>query len=266
METVDATRPPSRPAGSSHWLKVGVALLVLVSAGVLLMLPPLPAVYPDEVLSEHFRVQELPFDFQVARADCLLTSEVVVALESGDPRATEVTPIGLVTEEAEEVVSVEETAPGEVADTSDAVEASPTASEQAERRERHAREDGTPPSLLYLVRFPREKSKEVLSRVLARHMEIKGDDEDGEQGEGDAQDSSHDDWKLTIDAGQLAWGDYDSDFVLERKYLEDDHFEDVVRVNLTREAQCWVLFAIWPRDYRGSTAPIEQLLAALLPL
>ena len=274
MESPDETRERRRPVGVSHLLKVGVALLVLVAAGRMLLQSPLPEVDARGTLAEHFRLQELPFDFAVAQAHELVSGEVVVALESGDARAADVTHgelgIELESEEPQDAVAElveddESELPDTSEDAADAVRL--TAAEIAAKRERHAHEDGTPPSELYLVRYPRERSKDVLAKQLARHSEEKGGESRGDEDEdGDEEDESHEDWQLTIEAGRVPWGAFDADYVLEREYLEDDHFQDVVRVNLTRNQQCWVLFAVWPRDYRGSLEPIQQLLSALLPL
>jgi len=274
MGPEDETRERRRPVGVSHLLKVGAALTVLVVAGQRLMQNPLSEVEARGTLAEHFQLQELPFDFQVAQAHELVSGEVVVALESGDPRSADVTHGELgIESESEELLDV---AADDVEDTaSDAPESTEgaadaprlTAAEIAAKRERHAREDGTPPSKLYLVRYPRERSKAVLAKQLARHSEEKGGESRGDEGDDeDEEDESHEDWQLTIEAGRVPWGAFDADYVLEREYLEDDHFQDVVRVNLTRNQQCWVLFAVWPRDYRGSLEPIQQLLSALLPL
>jgi len=269
MESADETREQRRPVGVSHVLKVGAALLVLVVAGRMLMQNPLHEVEARGTLAEHFQLQDLPFDFEVARAHELVSGEVVVALDSGDPRATDVThgELGIESESEEQLDvvddEIEDTA-FDVPETSEVAVDAPrlTAAEIAAKRESHSREDGTPPSKLFLVCYPRERSKEVLAKLLARQMEEKNDEDEDDDEEG----KSHEDWQLTIEAGRVPWGAFDADYVLEREYLESDHFEDVVRVNLTRDEQCWVLFAVWPRDYRGSLEPIQQLLRALLPL
>ena len=60
-------------------------------------------------------------------------------------------------------------------------------------------------------------------------------------------------------------GPFEADFVHERAYEPGGHFTDEVRVNLTTARRCRVLFVRWPRDYRGSRAPVEALLAAIEP-
>lgn len=242
-------REPARP---SRILKVGAALVALLVAASLLLLDPLPEVSAGDELASHFAVSELPFGFRVEGARRLMTQELVVTLDSDDSRRSATPDIEVTASDSEGEAESTEAADGEAED--------PTVDED---RERHAQADGTPPSSVYLVRYPRRSAQRVLARQMARHtlsMEGPGGGRDGDTDEELAEEL------LTIEGGRLPWGDYDADFVLERKYTSDGHFEDVLRVNLTRGQQCWVLFAVWPRGYRGSRDPVEALLDALQPV
>ncbi|MCA8982009.1 MAG: hypothetical protein H6831_09410 [Planctomycetes bacterium] len=238
-------RTPARPSGI---LKIAAAFLVLACAGMLLFLDPLTEVNAADEMAVHFVASELPFGFRVERAHRLMSQELVVELESDDPRAGAMPAV--------EVGSEDSADPGETND--------PVEQELEEDRERHALEDGTPPARVFLVRYPRRNAQAVLAEQMARHGEELG--MHGGDGGGDGDDEEDHEQLLTIDGGRLPWGDYDADFVLERKYTSGGHFEDVLRVNLTRGQQCWVMFALWPRDYRGSRAPVEALLDALRPV
>lgn len=256
-----AQRPPARLGGI---LKLGAALAVLAIAGALLLLDPLTEVNAGEELASHFELNALPFGFRVEGAHRLMTQEVVVALGADDPRVAttpelDVTsePVGDTDAEAEAEAKADADSEADAA-SHDADDELPAA--EAEDRERHAQDDGTPPSRLFLVRYPRREAQSVLEQQMRRHTESL------DQPHGGEQDDDSREQLLTIDGGRLPWGEFDADFVLERKYTSDGHFEDVLRVNLTREQQCWVLFALWPRDYRGSREPVEALLEALRPV
>lgn len=238
-------------------LKLGAALAVIVLAVLMLIASPLRDVNASEALAEHFQVGELPFDFEIGAALGLINGEVVIPLIRDDSRRSEEDDL----REFEQLIGKHAQAEPAFDAQVDNDSSDPLASEleddpgSAAVRERFAIEDGTPPIDIYLVRYPASSAKQVLRTQLMRRTE-----------DINAPLERDNEFKLTVDGGRLPWGDFDADFVLERSYAKGGHFSDIVRVNLTREQQCWVLFATWPRDYRGSTEPIERVLDALLPL
>lgn len=234
----DRAAKAALPARPGRVVGIAGALLVIVLAFLWLFREPTSELDPTQALAPHFAPGELPFGFRPTSALELSTGEVVVRIENDDPRA-----------ETEEVEAPDE---GDDADEDGDEDDRPDPEEfRAARRERHASEDGTPPTDVRLVRYPRAAAEAALARHLRRHAV----DDDRPQL----------DETITIDGGHLPWGRYDADFVHERDYDEGGHFTDVLRVNLTRGSRCWILFVEWPRDYRGSRAPVEALLEALPP-
>jgi len=231
------------PARAGQVVGVAFALFAIALAALTLLGLPMETRNGSNELATHFVMGELPFDFRIAESRKLLGSEVYVAFERDDPREVSAAAV-----EAEDLV---------VGDEDATQDAAPGDERTGKLREEHALEDGTPPSLFYLVRYPADDSKSVLSRQFERHT-------DGEMSRGKGN-GRGEGTKLTVDGGRLRWGAYDADFVLERKYEDGGHFTDTVRVNLTHGTECWILFALWPQDYRASREPVEQLLAALPP-
>lgn len=250
-EPEEPAAPPVRP-GRVVGIAVALLVLVLAAAAILgvpfepfdevtLFREPVESIAPEEALAPHFAPGELPFDFRLETALRLATGEVVVSLENDDPRAEDAAD-----EQEEDAETEESDGDGSKDDDRPDPEEFTVA-----RRERNALEDGTPPTEVWLARYPRDDAESALARHFRRRS---GDDDEPKLDE-----------TITLDGGRLPWGRYDADFVHERDYDEGGHFSDALRVNLTRGTQCWILFAEWPRDYRGSRAPVEALLEGLPP-
>lgn len=240
-ESADAPAPAGRI--------VTVAFGLLALFGIVSLLAqddPLRPLDPFEALGDHVEVGELPYGFRFGDAMTLSAERAYVQLVRDDPRMS-------VTEADEVLAGVDAARRAEAANDDGADEGASRISDTAAERERHAHEDGTPPGVIWLMRYPRASALDVLKREMKRKTE----DPDGEP--------PKDELELTVDGGRLVWGDFDADYVQEREYTKGDHFTDVLRVNLTLGDECWILVAEWPRDYRGSTEPVARVLEALPP-
>lgn len=269
--TSDAmTTPPdpdaqAAPAGAGRLGAAVVGLLVIAGLAVFASQPaPIRPLDPFEALGDHVAIGDLPDGFRFGLARTLPGGRAYVQLVRDDPREGETeADEALARIDAERADEEREgAAPIDAGDAGDGEDPEgdgdadgdePRLSETAAERERFAVEDGTPPSVVWLMRYPRDRALAVLQREMKRKVEDP------------RAEPSKKNLELTVDGGRLAWGDYEADYVQEREYEVGDHFTDVVRVNLTLGDECWILVALWPRDYRGSTEPIARLLEALPP-
>jgi hypothetical protein len=110
---------------------------------------------------------------------------------------------------------------------------------------------GTPPVRVYLLRY----GEGGATRALARHFrnlewrELADIEERG--------------GRTVVEGGRLRWGEFDADFVRERRFLPGPGFQDSLRINLGLPKRYWIAFAFWPRGLPGSKEPCELLLKSL---
>lgn len=69
---------------------------------------------------------------------------------------------------------------------------------------------------------------------------------------------------VRVDAGKLAWGGYDADFVHERLF-DKGSFRDALRINLSRPGQYCVLNVLWKWGEKGSRDSARRALALFPP-
>jgi hypothetical protein len=69
---------------------------------------------------------------------------------------------------------------------------------------------------------------------------------------------------VRVDAGKLAWGAYDADFVQERLF-DKGSFRDALRINLSRPGQFCVLNVLWRWGEKGSRESAARVLALFPP-
>jgi hypothetical protein len=86
---------------------------------------------------------------------------------------------------------------------------------------------------------------------------------------GDISDVSDKGGRLVVDSGEVNWGAYSTFFLRERVFRKVDDvpgFYDTMRVNLTLGTRCCVLYAIWAPGRLGSKESISEALRHLRPL
>ena len=63
-----------------------------------------------------------------------------------------------------------------------------------------------------------------------------------------------------LEEGDLKWSGWQADFVRDRARLEDGHFRESMRVDLSHDDTWCILAAQWPVDHAASKARVEELL------
>ena len=124
-----------------------------------------------------------------------------------------------------------------------------------------------------LVRAGEAVADEPQELVLVRYSSARGverlfrseEESEGGFGGGDQEasrrlqawkDSPDFDWHTTIEVGDVFFGTWQADYLIERAFFEGGDWQDSAWVNLGRPGKHVALFAIWPR---GSTATREQV-------
>lgn len=118
------------------------------------------------------------------------------------------------------------------------------------------------PDQVSLVRYPR-------AAALARFF--RPAEREGEEGLAAEIDRKRKAWEqdpektfhATIDEGEVEWGDWRTNYVVERAFLEDGRWRDSVRVNLGSPDRALALLAAWPPEREFSEEALRSLLSAI---
>jgi hypothetical protein len=239
--STEAVTPIKRPESLAGVLGAGAVIVIALATGLSILGKRARVLDPAQTFAGWFEPATLPFGLQPVEAARQADGEVLLRLAdpaaAPEPEPPEVEP-----------APKDPKGPPPRFDWS-AIAIGP---------------EGTPPREGLLVTWPLAAARAQLESLFSVRAASSSDNlREQSRGLDPLAGLGPEGGRRVLASGTLAWGEFESPYVHERKFEPGGTFVDTLRVNLSGEREALVLFLRWPR---GSPASQERALETLASL